>query len=458
MTAAPRSPRRARPDRPRRPVGAPTARSVALEVIRRVTEHDAYSNLSLRSALDRARLSARDAALATELVYGTLRRLVSLDDALGRLVDRPLASTPNQALGVLRLGAYQLLHTRIPPHAAVAETVALAPDRQRGFVNAVLRRLAVEPAAPPAGSTDAAVALRSGLAEWAVRELRTLVPTEEVEAAAAALAERAPVTLRVNTCRAGMDEVERRLAGVGAATERGRIHPASLLLTAGGAPTGLPGFAEGWFTVQDQASCFVVAALDPRPGGRVLDVCAGPGGKAGHAACLVEPNGVVVAADVSEARLRLVRSTAERLGAREVLLVQDGRRPAVRGGFDRVLVDAPCSGIGSARRRPELLWRARKADVVGLSRLQVGIATAAADLLAPGGRLVYSVCTFPRAETDAVCVALLRRRPDLEPEAIEGPDGQGERLRLWPHRHGCDAMFVAAFRRGGRRRPDLPRR
>lgn len=458
MTVAPRSPRRARPDRSRRAVGAPTARSVALEVIRRVTEHDAYSNLSLRSALDRARLSARDAALATELVYGTLRRLVSLDDALGRLVDRPLASTPNQALAVLRLGAYQLLHTRIPPHAAVAETVALAPDRQRGFANAVLRRLAVEPPAPPAGSTDAAVALRSDLAEWTVRELRTLVPTEVVEAAATALAERAPVTLRVNTCRAAMEEVERRLAEVGAATERGRIHPTSLLLTAGGAPRGLPGFAEGWFTVQDQASSFVVAALDPRPGDRVLDVCAGPGGKAGHAACLVEPNGVVVAADVSEARIRLVRSTAERLGAREVLLVQDGRRPAVRGGFDRVLVDAPCSGIGSARRRPELLWRARRADVAGLSRLQVGIATAAADLLAPGGRLVYSVCTFPRAETDAVCDALLRRRPDLEPEAIEGPDGQGERLRLWPHRHGCDAMFVAAFRRGDLRRPDLRRR
>ena len=457
MTAAPRSPRRARPDRSRRAVGAPTARSVALEVIRRVTERDAYSNLSLRSALDRARLSERDAALATELVYGTLRRLVSLDDALGRLVDRPLASTPDQALGVLRLGAYQLLHTRIPPHAAVGETVALAPDRQRGFVNAVLRRLAVESPAPPAGSTDTAVALRSGLAEWAVRELRSLVPTE-VEAAAAALAERAPVTLRVNTCRAAVDEVEHRLAEVGAATERGRIHPTSLGLTAGGAPTGLPGFADGWFTVQDQASSFVVAALDPRPGDRVLDVCAGPGGKAGHAACLVETNGVVVAADVSEARLRLVRSTAERLGARELLLVQDGRRPAVRGGFDRVLVDAPCSGIGSARRRPELLWRARKADVAGLSRLQVGIATAAVDLLGLGGRLVYSVCTFPRAETDAVCDALLRRRPDLEPEPIEGPDGHGERLRLWPHRHGCDAMFVAAFRRGDLRRPDLPRR
>ena len=123
------------------------------------------------------------------------------------------------------------------------------------------------------------------------------------------------------------------------------------------------------------------------------------------------------------------------------------------GGFDAVLVDAPCSGLGSARRRPELLWRARKTDLSGLARLQVGIVTAAAVLLRARGRLVYSVCTFPRAETDAVCDALLRRRPDLVPEPIEGPDGVVmERVRLWPHRHGCDAMFVAAFRREAARR------
>jgi len=161
----------------------------------------------------------------------------------------------------------------------------------------------------------------------------------------------------------------------------------------------------------------------------------------------VQPDGLVVAADVSETRSRLVGATAERLGVRELLLVQDGRRPALAGGFDKVLVDAPCSGIGSARRRPELLWRAKKSDVADLSRLQVGIATAAAKLVKPGGRLVYSVCTFPHAETDAVRDALLRRCPDLEPEPLDSPDGPAERIRLWPHRHGCDAMFLAAFRK-----------
>ncbi len=430
----------------RRAPTRPSARSVALDVIRRVTEGDAYSNLTLRSALERARLSARDAALATELAYGTLRRLVALDHALGEIVDRPLDSTPHQALALLRLGAYQILHTRIPPHAAVSETVDLAPERQRGFVNAVLRRLSTREPPTSVGSTVEAIAMRTGLTEWAVRELRSLLPADEVETAAAALAERASVTLRVNTCRAEVEDLERRLVEAGVTSERGGLHPGSLLVGSG-APSELPGFGEGWFAVQDQASSFVVTALDPRPGERVLDVCAGPGGKSGHAGCLVEPGGLVVAADLSEPRARLVRETAHRLGVRGLVVVQDGRRPALRGGFDRVLVDAPCSGIGSARRRPELLWRARKSDVAGLSRLQVGIATAAAELLGPGGRLVYSVCTFPRAETDAVCDALLRRVPELEPEAVEGPDGPAERIRLWPHRHGCDGMFVAAFRR-----------
>ncbi|HXF37274.1 MAG TPA: hypothetical protein VNO17_08855, partial [Actinomycetota bacterium] len=130
-----------------------------------------------------------------------------------------------------------------------------------------------------------------------------------------------------------------------------------------------------------------------------------------------------------------------------LLLAQDAARPALREGFDRVLVDAPCSGIGAARRRPELLWRPRREDLSSLARRQVRIAAGAASLLRPGGRLVYSVCTFPRAETDAACDALLRHRPELEPVPIAGPDGERVRVRLWPHRHGTDAMFVAAFRR-----------
>jgi 16S rRNA (cytosine967-C5)-methyltransferase len=424
-----------------------SAREVAFDVVRRVTDEGAYSNLALRRALDRAHLPDRDAAFATELAYGTLRRLVPIDHALEPLLERPLELAPKPPRAALRLGAYQLRYTRVPPHAAVSETVSLVDQRHRGFVNAVLRRLASGPRREPSGSADEAVSVRTGLSTWAVRELRRILPDDdEVEAAAAALGERGRVAVRVNTCRASTEDVERGLADAGVVPERGAVHAGSLLVDRGD-PASFPGFAEGRFAVQDQASSFVVDALEVRPGDRVLDVCAAPGGKAGHLACVAGETGEVVAADASPGRMSLMRAGLERLGASARLLVQDGRRPAVAGGFDRILVDAPCSGIGSARRRPELLWRARRDELSGLARLQVGIATASAALLVPGGRLVYSVCTFPRAETDAVCDALLRRVPGLEPAEIEGPEGRAERVRLWPHHHGCDAMFVAAFRR-----------
>jgi 16S rRNA (cytosine967-C5)-methyltransferase len=199
--------------------------------------------------------------------------------------------------------------------------------------------------------------------------------------------------------------------------------------------------------VQDQASVFVVGALDPGVGERVYDACAAPGGKALFAAERVGPGGAVVAADISPRRVGLIAETARRLGRRPWLVAQDAAAPAVRGPFDRVLVDAPCSGLGSARRRPELLWRVPKERLAGLAARQLAIVSAAADATAGGGRLVYAVCTFTRAETDAVCDALLRARDDLHPVVTEGPDGPAERHRLWPHRHGCDGMFVAAFQR-----------
>jgi 16S rRNA (cytosine967-C5)-methyltransferase len=414
-------------------------------VIRRVTDEGAYSNLALGRTIARAGLDERDAGLATELAYGTLRRKIALDHALAPFLERPLEEAPKAARCLLRLGAYQLLFTRIPAHAAVGETVGLAEPRHRGFVNAVLRRLAAEGAPTPDGDDDEAVAVRTGLDAWAVRELRRLLG-EDAEAAAAALAEPGPVTIRVNECRGTADELEEVLTAAGIPAERGRVHPSSFLVS-GRSPESLPGFVEGRFAVQDQASSFVVDALDPQPGERVLDVCAAPGGKAGHVACRIAPGGVLVAADSRPARAGLVRATLERLGLRGLVLVQDARRPAVGGTFDRILVDAPCSGIGSARRRPELLWRFRRDELSTLARLQVAIVAGAADLLRPGGRLVYSVCTYPRAETDAACDAIVRHRPDLEPVELPGPDGPAARMRLWPHRHGTDAMFVAGFQR-----------
>jgi 16S rRNA (cytosine967-C5)-methyltransferase len=426
------------------------ARAVALRVLRRVTEEDAYSSIALSAELDRSKLSPRDKQLAAELVYGTLRRTILLDHAIGRVATRSVRRIDSSALAVLRLGAYQLLFMRIPDHAAVSATVDLAGSRERGFVNAVLRKLSADRPPTPSGDDDRAVSLRTGLAEWAVAELRRVLPAEEVEPAAVALASPADLTIRANACRTTAEALEERLRAAGHDVRRGALHPDVLLVPAA-SPRGLPGYEEGWFTVQDEASAVVAAALEPKPGERLLDACAAPGGKATDLACRVGDDGLVVGADVRFGRAALVKRQAERLGARVHVLVQDAERPALRETFDGALVDAPCSGFGAARRRPELLWRPTHENLAKLARLQVAILVGVSDLVRPGGRLLYSVCTFPRAETDAVVRAFLAKRADYEPVEVPGPAGSGESAatshRLWPHVHGTDGMFYAGFRR-----------
>jgi 16S rRNA (cytosine967-C5)-methyltransferase len=277
-----------------------------------------------------------------------------------------------------------------------------------------------------------------------VRELRHLLGGA-TPAAAAALAARASLCLRA-------EEPQRLLTALRAAgfdAEPGGVDPDCILVERGD-PSAMPGARDGAFAVQDQASVFVVRALAPSPGDRVADVCAAPGGKARFAATLVGPEGRVVAGDVHERRARLIRTGGGGAAPSLAVVVHDARLPPLAtGAFDRVLVDAPCSGIGSARRRPELLWRVQKTALPELAARQLKIVTAAADLVRPGGRLVYAVCTFPRAETDAVVDELLGRRHELRPVEVEGPDGPASRHRLWPHRHGSDGMFVAAFERVG---------
>ncbi len=428
-----------------------TARDVALQVIRRVTEHGAYSNLSLAAELGGAGLDDRDRRFASELAYGTLRRLGSLDRSIEQAADRPIGRIDPATRAVLRLGAYQIRYMRVPAHAAVSETVALAGDRARGFVNAVLRRLAAAPgerAMAPAGSPDdETVSGRTGLASWAVGELRRLLPSAEVEPAAGALAEPAGLTLRANRGRSSPEALAAALAESGIDVAPGRHHP-DVLRVGAFAPAGLPGFADGWFAVQDEASVLVAAALEARPGERILDACAGPGGKAAHLAGEVEPGGLVIGADLRARRAALVTEATQRLGVRVPVLVEDARSPALRAeAFDAVLVDAPCSGLGAARRRPELLWRVPKDRLSALARLQVAILIGVAPLVRKGGRLLYSVCTYPRAETDAVVRAFVSKRPDFRPADVPGPDGRATSHRLWPHRHGTDGMFFAAFTR-----------
>jgi 16S rRNA (cytosine967-C5)-methyltransferase len=424
---------------------SPTARSVALDVIRRVIEEGAYSNRTLPTALARSGLDVRDRAFAMELTFGTLRRRLPLDTIIADAAGRPPERMTPLARNALRLGAYQLLDAHVAPHAAVSATVDLVEGRERGFVNAVLRRIASSTPVPVTGTDPASVAARTGLSRWAIDELAAVVGDETLDAADA-LATQAPLSLRViggpPAVPALLDEL--RTAGLDA--ELGAIDPACVVLS-GGDPRAIPAFREGRVTVQDQASACVARLLGARPGDRVYDVCAAPGGKALHLVEMVGPDGRVLATDRSSMRIGLIAESASRTGLRPWLAVQDATAPAVTGTFDGVIVDAPCSGIGSARRRPELLWRVPKQELARLSALQLAISTAAVDRVRPGGRFVYAVCTFTRAETDAVCDALLRGRGDLEPLETLGPDGSLMRHRLWPHRHGCDGMFAAAFQR-----------
>ena len=421
-----------------------SARTLALEAIGRVIDEGAYSNRLLPVALSRSGLDRRDRAFATELTYGVLRARLRLDPAIESRASRPLSRMDARVANLLRLGAYQLLEAGTPPHAAVSETVDLADGRSRGFVNAVLRRIAADPPAPPAGDADAAIEGRTGLVRWAVRELRTLVG-DDVEAAAGAFGRRAPLCVRA-TGDAG--DLGARFEADGHRVEPAPVDPACLLLPDGADPATLPGYDDGAFAVQDQASAAVARLVGAARGDRVADVCAAPGGKSFALDAGVGDAGTVVAADLGEGRLVAMGREAARLSVRPLRVRHDARAPALRtGAFDAVLVDAPCSGIGSARRRPELLWRVAAPAVPTLAAMQLAIAAASADLVRPGGRLVYAVCTFPRAETDAVADLLLERRRDLRPVRTEGPWGAGERHRHWPHEHGSDGMIIAVIER-----------
>lgn len=437
--------------RPAKSSADPSARAVALRVIRRVFEEGAYSTLTLSSELERTRLPPRDRALAAELAYGTIRARLVLDPVIAAASSRPLDRIDPEAAAILRLGAYQLRFTRIPAHAAVSQSVALAGPRHRGFVNAVLRSISAtarHAVAEPDPEDPDAVSAAIGLAPWAAAELARVLPPDEVVPAARALAAPAPLSLRTNTCVTTRARLLAALSGAGVEATPAPHHPDTIRV-ASSFPAGLPGFREGWFGVQDESSAIVVAALGLRPGERVVDACAGPGGKAADMACLVGPRGRVVAIEVLPRRAEMVRRAAARLRVPITVVIGDARAPALApGSFDAVLVDAPCSGLGAARRRPELLWRPSKERLAALARLQVAILVGASDLVRPGGHLVYSVCTYPRAETDAAVRAFRAKRADFEPLVVPGPDGPAPTHRLWPHRHGTDAMFFAGFRRG----------
>jgi 16S rRNA (cytosine967-C5)-methyltransferase len=411
---------------------------------------DAFANLVLPAEIDRARLSARDAGLATELTYGMLRMQGTLDWIISVYSTRSPDRIEPPVLDALRLGTYQLLYTDIPEHAAVAETVGVVQGPV-GFVNAVLRQIAREkgsiPWPQPGGDLASYIHICHSHPGWIVRLWLDELGPHDTEALCRANNVFPGVGVRVNTSRVSPEDLRTRFRDAGLDVQPGRYAPDALLVRGGGRPQSWPGFGEGHFAVQDEASVLAADATDAT--GTLADLCAGPGGKTAR---LARDGALVVASDVHLERARLVRENIGRLGGLVVVVQADGRVPPVRRSVDGVLVDAPCSGLGVLRRRPEARWRVRPDDVVRSAELQAELVRAGFELLRPGGTLVYAVCTVTSAETTNVVEGFVDEEPGAELMTVhpEIPRPHGRRtpyLQLLPHVHGTDGMFIAQIRR-----------
>uniref|UniRef100_UPI0031D056DC RsmB/NOP family class I SAM-dependent RNA methyltransferase n=1 Tax=Saccharothrix mutabilis TaxID=33921 RepID=UPI0031D056DC len=455
--------RRTGPSRP--PVEDP-ARQAALDTLRAVRQRDAYANLVLPGLLRERRITGRDAALATELAYGTSRALGLLDAVLTACSDRPLSEVDGSVLDALRLGAYQLLRTRIPAHAAVASTVDLVRAElgsgAAGFANAVLRRVTeqdeagwVEEVAPDEDTDPVGyLAMAHAHPRWIAQAFAEALGSrgEPLREALAADDARPLVHLAARPGECSADELAAMTGG-----DVAPYSPYGVHLEAGaGDPGDLDPVRERLASVQDEGSQLCALALTrvPLEGSdeRWLDLCAGPGGKAVLLGALASLSGASLdAVEKAPHRAELIRKAAGELPI--TVHVGDGRDSGLpEGGFDRVLVDAPCTGLGALRRRPEARWRRQPSDVAPLARLQRELLTAALGLVRPGGVVAYVVCSPHLSESVGVVADVARRtgaeRLDTREYFPGVPDlGSGPHVQLWPHMHGTDAMFCSMLRR-----------
>ncbi|QEW00014.1 rRNA small subunit methyltransferase B [Microbacterium caowuchunii] len=448
-------------------------RRVAYETLRAVHRDEAYANLLLPVEIERAGLTTQDAALATELAYGTLRREGTYDAIIALAAGRPTQEIDADVLDALRLGTHQLLSTRIASHAAVHETVALvratAGPGPTGFANAVLRRISrdtpgewITRIQETARSDDERLGLATSHPVWILRAFRRALAAEgradELDELLRADNASPRVTLAV-------------LPGLAERPDGLSPTPYSPVgaVSAGGDPEHVVRAADGRIRVQDEGSQLVALALaravPARTGERWLDLCAGPGGKTALLAAEAIVQGATLEAnEISHARAGLVRSALRGVPADVPVSEMDGREraAAAAGTYDRILVDAPCTGLGALRRRPEARWRKSAADVADLSALQGELLSAAITALRPGGVVAYVTCSPHLAETTGVVAEALRQWGDeveeldaraavqsvsRTPLDLPEPASGSGRAQLWPHRHGTDAMFLSLLRR-----------
>jgi 16S rRNA (cytosine967-C5)-methyltransferase len=416
-------------------------REVARRVLERV-DKGAWATLALAAELDRSGLAQRDRRLATELVYGVLRHRTRIDRALSQHCD--LRKTPAKVKDILRLAAYQLLLLRVANYAAVDEAVAavkgLAGARLAGFANAVLRKVAQqgEPRFP--GDERLRLEVEASMPRWIIDEMAQVLAPEELSAAVLAFAQPARLAVRANRLRIQREALLEVLRGEDRAPEPLADLPDAILLD-GGEPGASPSFAQGLWSVQDSSAQRALLLAAPEPGWRVLDACAGVGGKSGYVAELMGNRGAIDAADLSGTKLELLEQSSRRMGhsivsARRCDLLDEEAGLAV--DYDLVVLDAPCTGLGVLRRHPEAKWRLQPGDVARMAEAQRQLLARLARRVRPGGTLLYAVCSFSRAEGEGQVAGFLAAHPEFSLE---------EQLAMWPHRDGGDGFFAARLRR-----------
>lgn len=435
------------------------ARTLAIQVLSRVRATEAYLNVVLDTLLaESPPEDPRDAGLATELVYGSTRRELALDYAITRFSDRKLEAMEDRVLAALRIGAYQLFYTRIPARAAVAETVQslkeIGLSRASGFVNAILRKLAALPSQPLPPPDDALelLSVRESHPRWLVeRWVRQLGP-ERAEAMLVANNQTPAVVIRANSARVTRDALLEQLREAGLEVRATAVSPVGIVLPPVGRIEDVYGYAEGLWQVQDEAAQLVGVYADIPESARVLDACAAPGGKACHQA----ERHQVVATDLHANKLRKIDSEAKRLGLSERLSARahDASRPWPEewGEFHALVVDAPCSGLGTLRRHPELRYRRKPEDVGRLAVLQRRILENCQEAVQPGGLLVYAVCTSEPQEGQDQVEMFLRSHPEwtAEPPVLHAPVKlplTQAYLRTLPGPEGWDGFFAARLRK-----------
>jgi 16S rRNA (cytosine967-C5)-methyltransferase len=446
-------------------LNASNPRQAACSVLLQIRKEGSFADQLIDRELANGALSGPDRGLFAELVFGVLRRQGTLDHILTGLLDQPLVKLEPVVLILLRVGLYQLIYLdRIPESAAVNESVNLAKQllpRASGLINAVLRNYLrhkdtitfPDPVAAPAAS----IAARHSHPAWLVKLWFSQLGEEETERLAEASSRQAPLTLRANTLRVTRDDLIHRFSTNGIDVSPCRFSPHGILVEGRHHIPGLPGFREGLFVVQDEASQMAALLLDPQAGERVLDACAAPGGKATHLAQLMDNRGALTAMDKSGSKLTLIRETTARLGI-SIIRTMAGdllnRSLFPPDTFDRVLLDAPCSGLGVIRRNPESKWRLTSDDITRLAGNQKALLRNAFRLLKPGGVLLYSTCSTGVVENDSVVEDFLSRNSDCVLEDLnEIFPGYGElftprgMLRTWPHRHAMDGFFGARLRK-----------